>query len=144
MNKKYLAIILTVVLILIGVIWFLIARKKIFINQSMTPTSTTAVQTSQERQIRKQQIDKQMVEIQNQMNEKQKLDSDLDGLSNEEEKQLGTNPNNIDTDGDGLTDYEEVSIYHTNPLNADTDGDGFNDGIEVRRGYNPLGPGKLK
>ena len=70
-------------------------------------------------------------------------DADSDGLSDAEEKQLGTNQNVADTDNDGLTDREEVQIYHTNPLNADTDGDGFLDGEEVKKGYNPNGPGKL-
>src|SRR5690606_4056033 len=32
------------------------------------------------------------------------LDNDWDGLSNAEEAVLGTNPNNFDTDGDGLAD----------------------------------------
>lgn len=49
----------------------------------------------------------------------------------------------IDTDGDGLTDSEEVDTYHSNPLKADTDGDSFSDGAEVKGGYNPNGPGKL-
>lgn len=49
-----------------------------------------------------------------------------------------------DTDSDGLCDYEEKNIYCTDPLNPDTDGDGTKDGQEVRRGRNPLGPGKLK
>jgi hypothetical protein len=71
------------------------------------------------------------------------LDSDNDGLSDEEENSLGTNPNKIDTDDDGLYDYEEVKIYQTNPLNPDTDGDGYKDGEEVKNGYNPKGPGKL-
>ena len=70
-------------------------------------------------------------------------DDDRDGLTNAEEAKLGTNPEVADTDGDGLSDYEEVKIYHTDPLKADTDGDGFKDGDEVKNGYNPLGSGKL-
>lgn len=65
------------------------------------------------------------------------VDSDGDGLSDDEEVLLETNPNLIDTDNDGLSDYEEVRIYLTNPLNADTDGDGYPDGEEVRAGYDP-------
>ena len=49
-----------------------------------------------------------------------------------------------DSDGDGLSDYEEKYLYHTDPKNPDTDGDGMNDGDEVKRGRNPLGPGTLK
>ena len=36
-----------------------------------------------------------------------------------------------DSDGDGLTDEEESSIYGTDPSNADTDGDGMDDGNEA-------------
>ncbi len=64
-------------------------------------------------------------------------DSDLDGLSNEQELDKGTNPLLADTDGDGLTDGEEVFTYHTNPTSPDTDGDGVNDGAEVLAGTDP-------
>ncbi len=59
------------------------------------------------------------------------IDSDGDGLTDAEELIYGTNPNLIDTDGDGLTDYEEVMIYKTDPLKQDTDGDGLTDYEEV-------------
>jgi hypothetical protein len=71
------------------------------------------------------------------------VDSDSDGLTDEEELVAGTNINLIDTDNDGLSDYEEVKIYKTNPLVADTDGDKYSDGQEVRGGYNPNGSGKM-
>jgi len=62
-------------------------------------------------------------------------DDDMDGLTNKEEKLLGTDPKNPDTDGDGLKDGEEVKNYKTDPLKTDTDGDGLNDGDEVMK-YN--------
>lgn len=65
------------------------------------------------------------------------LDADKDGLTDQEEKKLGTNPNNPDSDQDGLPDAAEVKVYHTNPLNSDSDGDGYSDGQEVRGGYDP-------
>ena len=71
------------------------------------------------------------------------VDSDGDGLSDPEEVTAGTNPLAADTDGDGLNDREELKVWKTNPLAADTDGDGFLDGAEVQNGYNPNGPGKL-
>ncbi len=58
-------------------------------------------------------------------------DNDHDGLSNQQDLQLGTDPNNPDTDGDGLTDGQEVNVYGTDPKNRDTDGDGLTDGQEV-------------
>lgn len=59
------------------------------------------------------------------------VDDDKDGLSNQEEAIIGTNPSKSDTDGDGLKDGEEVKTYKTNPLKADTDIDGLSDGEEV-------------
>ena len=68
-------------------------------------------------------------------------DTDGDGLTNNEEIQIGTDPSNPDTDGDGLKDGEEVKTYGTNPLAPDTDNDGLSDGDEVLRySTNPLNP----
>ena len=68
-------------------------------------------------------------------------DTDRDGLTDDYEEQIGTDPNNPDTDGDGLKDGEEVNAYKTDPLNPDTDGDGLKDGEEVRTySTNPLNP----
>ena len=52
------------------------------------------------------------------------LDSDGDGLSDADERNVfyHTDPHNPDTDGDGLGDGQEVKVYHTDPLKADTDG----------------------
>lgn len=71
------------------------------------------------------------------------VDSDGDGLSNDEEIELGTSVAKSDTDADGLGDKEEIKVYDTDPKDPDTDGDGFKDGEEVRNGYNPSGDGKL-
>jgi hypothetical protein len=45
----------------------------------------------------------------------------------------------LDSDQDGLTDQEEKMIG-TDLSKADTDGDGYSDGKEVESGYNPLKP----
>ncbi len=47
---------------------------------------------------------------------------------------------NVDTDGDGLTDFDEVTNTGTDPNNPDTDGDGYGDGAEVTFGSDPLNP----
>jgi len=48
---------------------------------------------------------------------------------------------NSDTDGDNLTDFQELIIYGTNHLLADTDGDGINDFDEINiHGTSPLSP----
>ena len=58
------------------------------------------------------------------------------GLDDETEAQIGTDPLDPDTDGDGLDDGDEVSAG-TNPLNPDSDGDGLSDGSEVGGGTDP-------
>lgn len=48
----------------------------------------------------------------------------------------------LDPDNDGLTNMLEA-FYGTDPHNPDTDGDGVSDGDEVNSGYNPGGSGRL-
>ncbi len=44
----------------------------------------------------------------------------------------------VDTDKDGLTDFEEINTYGTSPIKADTDGDGISDFDEiVTYSFNP-------
>ena len=51
---------------------------------------------------------------------------------------LVSNPLSVDSDGDGLTDEEEIYYYGTYPTVWDTDGDGLNDGIEVWNWFDPF------
>ena len=67
-------------------------------------------------------------------------DTDGDGLTNNREIELGTDPANPDSDEDMLLDGDEVNLRGTDPLNPDTDGDGLNDGEEVILGTNPTHP----
>ncbi|MGK0185479.1 MAG: hypothetical protein ACI9R3_001257 [Verrucomicrobiales bacterium] len=64
-------------------------------------------------------------------------DPDEDSLTNSAEFDAGTNPNNKDTDGDGLLDGEEITTHMTKPLVADSDGDGADDGREIAAGTDP-------
>ncbi|MBU0660913.1 hypothetical protein KKG22_01895 [Patescibacteria group bacterium] len=73
----------------------------------------------------------------------QPLDSDEDGLDDLREETLRTDPYNWDTDGDDLSDGNEVTIWKTDPLVQDSDGDTYLDGQEVKNGYNPAGPGRI-
>lgn len=93
-------------------------------------------------------------------------DIDGDGLDNDAEAVLGTNPRSADTDGDGipdgwefdhqlnprdasdldldpdgdgLTNYEEY-LSGTDPRSADTDGDRMPDAWEVQYGLDPQDP----
>ena len=94
-------------------------------------------------------------------------DSDFDGLSDAEEARLGTDPNDPDTDNDGLLDGREAgpggtgtdprkrdtdnddlpdgletsaSGPGTSPVNPDTDGDGILDGVELSHTPTPTNP----
>lgn len=68
------------------------------------------------------------------------LDSDGDGIFDHIEIREGTDPSNPDTDGDTLSDGDEVYKYLTDPLKADTDGDTFDDGTEVAANTDPKDP----
>lgn len=79
------------------------------------------------------------------------VDSDSDGLTDNYELAYGGNPgvydpgldldpSVADTDNDGLSDGDEVSVYLTSPLLIDTDNDGLSDGSEIANNSNPLIP----
>ncbi len=61
-------------------------------------------------------------------------DPDSDGLTNAQEAEAGTDPDNPDTDGDGLIDGLERIPNQCDPLKRDTDGDTLTDGAEVGDG----------
>jgi hypothetical protein len=63
------------------------------------------------------------------------LDSDQDGLTDQEERMIGTDPQNIDTDGDGYSDGKEVSSGY-NPLKP-APGDQILAGADLSAGQNP-------
>jgi hypothetical protein len=48
-----------------------------------------------------------------------RLDTDGDGLFDDEEAALGTNPNVADSDGDGLSDFQEMKLLQSNPNVSD-------------------------
>lgn len=70
-------------------------------------------------------------------------DKDGDGLTNTYEVGLGTNPNDADTDHDGLNDGLEVNVYSTDVFDPDSDDDGFSDGLEALNGADPLDSGSI-
>jgi len=92
------------------------------------------------------------------------LDSDSDGIVDDQERILGTNPYLADSDSDGFPDKQEVDSKHnpniaetkdsldqdgdgligsdeekfgTDPSSADTDFDGYSDGEEIANGFDP-------
>ena len=44
---------------------------------------------------------------------------------------LNKNNSSVDSDGDGLSDEDEINVHHTDPNEADSDQDGISDGTEV-------------
>lgn len=69
-------------------------------------------------------------------------DSDGDALGDAHEADLGLDPLDSDSDDDDLKDGPEVEVVGTDPETVDTDGDGFADGFEQAnkesQGLNPL------
>lgn len=65
------------------------------------------------------------------------IDSDGDGITNLQEQSMGTDLINIDSDGDTLKDGDEIG-FGTSPLKEDTDDDTLTDDYELAMGYNPL------
>ncbi len=43
----------------------------------------------------------------------------------------------MDSDGDGLINYDEETLYGSDPYDPDTDAGGIDDGTEVGRGTSP-------
>lgn len=61
-----------------------------------------------------------------------------DELSSEEKQARALSAFLPDSDKDGLSDYYEINVSKTDPTNDDSDGDKISDGEEVRAGLDPL------
>lgn len=68
----------------------------------------------------------------------QKLEQVSSELSEEVTAQSALDRITKDSDGDGISDFQETEVVRTDPRKRDTDGDGVEDGTEVRQGTNPL------
>jgi hypothetical protein len=62
-------------------------------------------------------------------------DPDRDGLTNIEENSAATDPNNSDSDGDGLSDGDEVHVFATDPLKNKTKDGQYTDKDYAQYGY---------
>ncbi len=63
-------------------------------------------------------------------------DTDGDGLTDSNEIQYRTDMLHFDSDRDGISDGDEVLVYHSDPLSVDSDSDDLNDSEELRLGTN--------
>lgn len=150
-----------------GAWWFLVGKNntvKKTVTPSTTAQKTDAIQTPSATTSSTSNLPAQINN--DQILFGQGVDVDKDGLDDVREREIKTNPQNPDTDSDGLNDGEEVIVHKSNPLSPDSDNDGLSDGdeyliwktnilnpdsdndtypdgTEVKNGYNPLGPGRL-
>lgn len=67
-------------------------------------------------------------------------DTDGDGLPDDLENTMCTDPSDADTDDDGISDGDEHYTYGTEPCVLDTDGDGIQDGTELGITLEDVGP----
>lgn len=70
----------------------------------------------------------------------EKVTNDLEDLTYKNESVLKERIGDaitVDSDKDGISDYDEVHLYKTNPFAADTDGDSYIDGAEIAKGFDP-------
>ncbi|MFW9920377.1 MAG: M28 family peptidase [Candidatus Thorarchaeota archaeon] len=58
-------------------------------------------------------------------------DLDGDGLLNIEEHEYGTFPNQMDSDNDNVSDFDEIMLYGSDPLNENSDGDFLRDDVDI-------------
>ncbi len=65
-------------------------------------------------------------------------DTDGDGLGDGDERVAGTNPRSSDTDGDTVGDDDEWNAWWSDPCDQDSDDDGLADGIELWLGTSPI------
>jgi hypothetical protein len=65
------------------------------------------------------------------------VDTDHDMLPDHFELRYGLDPEEADTDGDGITDGYELIVLGTDPDNADSDFDGLSDSLEISLGLDP-------
>ena len=135
--KKFLFIAIIAIIIAalgVGGWYFLLRDKKNDINAVITKNEKTETAPA------KPEVDAGTLELLKKFAD----DQDRDGIKDEEEKAQGLNPNEFDSDFDGLSDKLEIEKWKTDPLKKDTDGDGFGDGKEIIHGFNPIGAGKLE
>ena len=115
-NKTKIIIIAIVAVIILGVIGALVVPR--FIGEKI--------------------YDDPIVNLMQQVEYDGEADYDNDGLTNDQEKEHGTDILLADTDGDGLGDLYEMEESETDPLKFDTDGDTLSDYVELMAGLDPL------
>lgn len=106
-------------------------------EQTVYQLSGAVLASSLEQQIQHQNEETSSVEalaqeVQN--NQELSLDSDEDGLTNQEERALGSDPLSADPKRDGLSDVREM-LSATDPLDRDTNNDGIGESLRHSVAY---------
>ncbi len=127
----------TILYSLAGLVIFVVAIVigTVFIKNKIIPTISSRQDVQEENGILQKSMSETKVEHPAPV--KGNFDTDGDGLDNEAEKNLGTDPNvadftlqGQDTDRDSVPDVLEIKLGW-NINNSDTDGDGLGDGAEM-------------
>ena len=71
------------------------------------------------------------------------VDGDFSGTAQFDIGAFEYDPQTADSDGDSLTDYNEIIVYHSNPTSIDSDNDGMGDDAEVTAGTSPTNAASL-
>ncbi len=130
-----------IVLVVIGTVaWFIFFKKPSAKVLSQNITTNQNIQSVANKQVTED--NNKVNTVQTNQNNTNKL-GDADGTDANNVADVTTPEEDfiMDNDNDELTNYEE-KILGTDPGNTDTDGDGNLDNVEVKNGYNPNGTGR--
>lgn len=61
-----------------------------------------------------------------------------DGITNGDAEKLGLNVTVLDSDGDGISDYDEINVHNSDPLKYSTMDDIYSDGYKLKNGKDIL------
>ncbi|MCL5666714.1 MAG: hypothetical protein M1383_03010 [Patescibacteria group bacterium] len=110
-------------------------------NDASSPTGTPA---TEEKHITQQWKDKYFPGCQDENLCGEQADPDRDGLDNLAEFNLQTDPNNADSDQDGLADGDEAMVFGSDPLEKYSAGDTkYSDADFIKGGYSITHPDRL-
>lgn len=70
----------------------------------------------------------------------QEIETAIQGNTVDQQAQQDQALKSVDTDKDGLSDYDELNLYSTSPFLEDSDSDGILDKVEIDRGQDPNCP----
>lgn len=131
--------IIAAVIIAAVILWAFFFNSK----PASAPQQAATTQTTQTQQVQSQIPDSWRLQYfgsaacTNQDNCGDNADPDHDGLTNLEEYQHNTDPNNPDSDGDGLADGDEVHVFGYSPTSKDSSGKPqYPDDIEAKTKWN--------